>query len=191
MTLKIAYFAPTVVVAGPVSPVEFSKIFNLSEMEFKKIQREIYYDKSFEASIAASSAVGTPTSSEETAAAAAAAGAEETPEETTPEETPAVPVTELPAALRRDDKPDMRSSMSKKTASQMRSEANPEGARRNTYRTMIPGYDKLSSLYESTNYDKQKEDENEIKLHEVNQEIKNLLTTLENKDANETTKTKI
>jgi hypothetical protein len=32
MTLKIAYFAPTVVVAGPVSPVEFSKIFNLAEM---------------------------------------------------------------------------------------------------------------------------------------------------------------
>jgi hypothetical protein len=32
MTLKIAYFTPTVVVAGPVSPVEFSKIFNLAEM---------------------------------------------------------------------------------------------------------------------------------------------------------------
>ena len=32
MTLKIAYFSPTVVVAGPVSPVEFSKIFNLSEL---------------------------------------------------------------------------------------------------------------------------------------------------------------
>ena len=32
MTLKIAYFAPTVVVAGPVSPVEFSKIFNLAEL---------------------------------------------------------------------------------------------------------------------------------------------------------------
>jgi len=164
-------------------------IFNLSEMEFKKIQREIYYDKSFEASIEASVGAATaPTGGEEAAVAAAAT---KTPEETAPEETPAVPVTELPAALRRDNKPDMRSSMSKKTASQMRSEASPEGARRNTYRTMIPGYDKLSSLYESTNYDKHKEDENEIKLHEVNQEIKNLLTTLENKDANETTKTKI
>ena len=92
-------------------------------------------------------------------------------------------VTELPPAKRNDKKPDMRSSMSKKTASYMRSEANPEGASRTTYRTMIPGYDKLSSLYEETNYLEQKEDINEVRLHEVNQEIKNLLTAMENKDA--------
>jgi hypothetical protein len=76
--------------------------------------------------------------------------------------------------------------MSKKTASYMRSEAKPEGAARTTFRTMIPGYDKISGLYEETNYIEQ--DINEKKLHEVNQEIKNLLATLESKNAKQKSK---
>jgi hypothetical protein len=51
---------------------------------------------------------------------------------------------------------------------------------------MIPGYDKISGLYEETNYIEQ--DINEKKLHEVNQEIKNLLATLESKNAKQKSK---
>jgi hypothetical protein len=172
-------------------------IFNLSEMEFKKIQREIYHDKQFEKSI---EGAGAAAGGEEAGAAAGGLGGlgAETPaapEPTPAEEAPAAEagpkaVTELPPAKRKDTKPDMRSSMSKKTASYMRSEANPEGASRTTFRTMIPGYDKLSGLYEETIYKEEKQDINEVRLHEVNQEIKNLLTSLENKDA-KNTKTKI
>jgi hypothetical protein len=166
-------------------------VFNLSEMEFKKIQREIYYDKQFEKSLeqigaAEGAAAGGEGGAAESLAGALGGGEEATaPAETaeTPEEAGPVGVAELPAAKRRDDKPDMRSSMSKKVSSYMRSEANPEGASRTTFRTMIPGYDKLSGLYEGTNYIRNAQDENEKRLHEVNQDIKNLLTTLEKKNA--------
>jgi len=166
-------------------------IFNLSEVEFKKIQREIFYDKQFEASLEAAGGASASAGAEASALGGAAGG--ETPELGGGTESPPAepeggegaelkPVTELPAAKRRDDKKavDMRSSMSKGVASGMRSEAYPEGARRDTFRTMIPGYDKLSSMYEATNYT---EDENEKRLHEVNQDIKNLLAALEKKDA--------
>jgi hypothetical protein len=172
------------------------RIFNLSELEFKKIQREIFYDKQFEKSIEGAGAA-------DAGAAAAAGGAgaptgaggietPETPPAPAPEETPTaeaegpVPVDQLPPAKRKDGGPDMRRSMSKKTASYMRSEAKPEGAARTTFRTMIPGYDKISGLYEETNYIEQ--DINEKKLHEVNQEIKNLLATLESKNAKQKSK---
>jgi hypothetical protein len=154
-----------------------------------QIQREIYYDKQFDASLEKLGAGAAPEGGAETSG-AAGAGLETAPAPTPEaaeggvgEEEGPKAVTELPPAKRNDGKPDMRSSMSKKTASYMRSEANPEGASRTTFRTMIPGYDKLSGLYEETNYLEQKEDLNEKRLHEVNQEIKNLLTTLENKDA--------
>jgi hypothetical protein len=181
-------------VAGQAKDGFFSKrwisenVFNLSEMEFKKIQREIYYDKQFEKSLetiatgaeagaGAEAGLGGAGGGDEAAAlAGGAGGAGETPEK---EEGP-LSVEELPAAKRRDDKPDMRSSDSKKVASWMRSEAHPEGARRNTARTMIPGYESMASLYRETTY---KEDENEKRLHEVNQDIKNLVTALEKKDA--------
>lgn len=186
-------------VAGSAKEGFFSKrwiaenVFNLSEMEFKKIQREIFYDKQYEKSLEAIGAA--PGAGAEGGAAgdmasalAGAGGGEETPTAAageapeTPEETGAVPVTELPAAKRRDDVnlADMGVSRSRDVSYSMRSDAFPEGGRRNTFRTMIPGYDKLSSLHEETTYSV---DEDEKRLHEVNRDIQNLLASLEKKNA--------
>ena len=175
-------------------------IFNLSELEFKKIQREIYYDKQFTKSLeqvgaAAPEGGGPPAGGGDLGG----SGPEATPPPTPPPAEEGTPSPEAPLSVdqlsapakRKDTGPDMRSSMSKSVSSYMRSEANPEGASRTTARTMIPGYESLASLYETTNYSTEAEDINEKKLHEVNQDIKNLLTSLEKKNAKQKRETKI
>ena len=172
-------------------------IFNLTEMEFKKIQREIYYDKQYEASLAAAAAGGAPAPAGGGAgdlgglgAAGAAPELPETPAAAPEPETPQAPedvktpVVDLgagaPPARRHDNyKPvsvDGRESAG--FGKQMRNTM-PEYSER----TILPGYQNLrkTSLEEVayTNY----KDENERKLHEVNRDIKNLLSSLENRDA--------
>ena len=71
----------------------------------------------------------------------------------------------------------------------MNSTAIPEAGLGATQRTMFPGYDNLVGLSKLT--ENLSMDENELKLHEVNSEVKMLLTSLEKMDANKITKTKI
>ena len=68
----------------------------------------------------------------------------------------------------------------------MNSNAFPEGGLGLTSRTMFPGYDNLSSLSKLS--EGREIDENESKLHEVNSDIQNLLTSLEKMDANKNRK---
>lgn len=164
------------------------KIFNLSEQDFIRIQRELYYDKQFEAKL---ESAGQPAGEggDELGGGGGLpdlgggdlGGTEETTPEPAPDEGAPVPVDQLPPAKRRDNgykhvSVDRRESGGR--LRNMKSDAIPEAGLGATARTMFPGYDNLKSLHENVN-----NDENENKLHEVNSDIKNLLTSLENMDA--------
>jgi len=183
------------------------KIFNMSENDFKRIQREIYYDKMYKASI--EGAASATTSGAEaaggggpiTGAGLGGLGAEG---EAGGAETPAAPeaggaageglpipppgevgAAEPPPAKRKDNGytkksesglPDFRGN---RLDMQMKRAGTPEFG---TYRKTFIGKPELDSLYESeqeTNYT----DLTESRLHEVDREIKILLTSLENKNA--------
>ena len=169
-------------------------IFNLSEQDYKRIQRELYYDKLFDASL---EAAGQPPAEGGDMGGAGggmpdlgggedAGMAETTPAEPPEEEGGVKSLDQLAAsaapAKRRDNgyKPvasDARG-RSVKATNQL---AVPESGLRVTQRTMFPGYDNISRLARVS--EGQSTDDNEHKLHEVNSQLKNLLSSLENMDA--------
>jgi hypothetical protein len=184
------------------------KIFNLSEQDYKKIQREMYFDKQFEASLEASATTGMapqgdagdalgdissdmgglgpelPEGGEE--------GGGETPEAPSSEVTaPVIPGVGGAPAKRRDDlkerskKPSMKGSMGSKVAQGMHADILPGavdiGRDRNAGGIGLYGVGQIKdivSLNESTYKDK-----NERQLHEINSDLKNLLIYLEQKNA--------
>lgn len=184
-------------------------VFNMTEHDFKKMQREIYYDKIFEKSLEGAAAGTEANASAETMAGGAAgslgglggeeevglgselggeeaAGGPPTPEEGGLAVVPSVP-GEAPAKrndyVKKKDLglPDRREK--KGRLHSMRSDAIPEVALGVSDRSWA-GKNELQSLAhlnesKETTY----KDENENKLHEVNREIKNLLTSLEKKNA--------
>jgi hypothetical protein len=184
-------------------------VFNMTEHDFKKMQREIYYDKIFEKSLEGAAAGTEANASAETMAGGAAGslgglggeedvglGGELGGEEAvggppTPEEggLAVVPSVTGEAPAKRNDYvkkkdlglPDRREK--KGRLHSMRSDAIPEVALGVSDRSWA-GKNELQSLAhlnesKETTY----KDENESKLHEVNREIKNLLTSLEKKNA--------
>ncbi len=172
-------------------------IFNLSEQDYRRIQRELYADKLFENMLesAGQAEGGEP---EPGGGMADLGGGGEAPPESPPEAgggTPEagggaapegpLPVGQLPPAKRRDNgytpvAVDRRDAKGRKHA--MNSTAIPEAGLGATSRTMFPGYDNLTQLAKLSENIKYS-DENEDKLHEVNSDIKNLLNNLENMDA--------
>lgn len=184
-------------------------IFNLSEQDFKKIQREIFHDKQFEAALAAAAGAGQQPPEEGGGLGGGGLGGElggdlggeEAPEIPTPPEQPAGGVNEpvLPpgstagggaAPAKRNDRPkrdngykkkptDMRSSALRTQAYSMRTMGTPEAALGSSSRTLVPG--DLSDLMRLE--ERFNRDSDERKLHEVDSDIKNLLHNLENKDA--------
>jgi len=183
-------------VASAASEGYFSKrwiaerIFKLSEQDWKRMQREIYYDKQIEMSLESAAQGGAPAGGgggdlgggDLGLGATPEAPAEappEAPAETKPGEAGPVGVDQLPPAKRRDGL-DRRDAKGRKHA--MNSLAVPEAGVGATQRTMFPGYDNLVQLSKlSENVSREDEDEN--KLHEVNSEVKMLLTSLEKMDA--------
>lgn len=179
-------------------------IFNLSEQDFRRIQRELYSDKQFEAAM---ESAGQPAEGGEAGGGdmggggggmpdlggggeepAAPEGGEAGGEAAAPEGP--LPIGELPPAKRRDNgytrvSVDRRESKGRRY--KMNSDAFPEGGLGVTSRTMFPGYDNLKAVSRMT--ESREYDENESKLHEVNSDIKNLLINLENMDAVKTRKT--
>jgi len=156
------------------------KLFNLSEQEFKKIQREIFYDKQFEKAL---EMIGTPPEAGgelDTGAAATEPLPETPPEEESTEVTePVLPGQEPPPAKRNDYEPTKADGRKRRgLESEMRATAFPEAARVHTKRSREHEIGKLEEEIQS-NYI----DQDERKLHQVNQEIKNLLTALEKKNA--------
>jgi hypothetical protein len=192
-------------VAGAATEGFFSKrwisehVFNLSEQDFKKIQREIFHDKQFEAAIAAIAAGGAPLEPGP-GGGGGMPGPLGGPEEAPPElpepppeaggeeggvKTPVIPPAELAGATtapaKRNDtkrKPDMRSSELRRQDYTMRSMGIPEAGLGSSNRTMMPGDLKSLSRLEETIYR-----DDEVLLHEANSEIKNLLSNLEKKNA--------
>ncbi len=175
---------PTIVISETVP-------FKLSEQDWKRMRREIYHDKQFEKTLEGAGQeapagggggggdLGLPspeTAPEGGSAASPDTGAPAGSE--APEAGGPVDVDNLPPAKRRDglDRRD-----AKGRSHSMRSTAIPEAGLGATSRTMFPGYDNLVQLSKlSENLER---DDNEIKLHEVNSEVKNLLNSLENMDA--------
>ncbi len=172
-------------------------IFNLSEQDYRRIQRELYTDKQFDNSLEALGAaeaggadaggmgdlggggdLGTPPE-------------EPAPTGTEPPEGGPVPVDQLPPAKRKDNgyKPvsvDRRDA--KGRSHSMNSTAIPEAGLGATKRTMIPGYDNLAQLAKLS--EGLERDDEEYRVHEVNSQLKNLLNSLENMDANKIRKAK-
>jgi len=167
------------------------RIFKLSEQDWKRMRREIYHDKQFEKTLESAGQEGATAGGGGGAGldlpdlgggGAEAGGTPEAPaggaETGTEEPGGPVEVDNLPPAKRRDglDRRD-----AKGRSHSMRSTAIPEAGLGATSRTMFPGYDnlvQLSKLSENVN-----RDDDEVKLHEVNSDIKNLLSSLENMDA--------
>ena len=161
------------------------KLFNLTEQEFKKIQREIFYDKQFEKAL---ETIGTAVPAGGEDALGGAGAAPETPPEAPPEEEstevtePVLPGGAPPPAKRNDYEPTKSDGRKRRALeSGMRAQAFPEAVLGRTSRSMNKGYHEIASLEEdlSTNYI----DVEERKLHQVNQDIKNLLASLEKKNA--------
>jgi hypothetical protein len=164
------------------------KLFNLSEQEFKKIQREIFYDKQFEKALEAIGAA--PAEGGELPA---AGGGTETPPEAPPEAPeesaevtePVLPGGSPPPAKRDDYEPTKADGRKRSHLKKwMRSQAMPEAVGGATDRSLHKGYQEIASLASleedlNTNYI----DAEERKLHQVNQDIKNLLASLEKKNA--------
>ena len=168
-------------------------IFNLSEQDYKRIQRELYYDKLFDASL---EAAGQPPA--EGAGDLGAGGgmpdlgggdeagmAETTPPEAPEEDTGPKSLDQLAAApaKRRDNGYEPVAADGRKYShnKEFRQMAVPESGLRTTPRTLTPGLSNLSNLAKFN--ENILLDDNENKLHEVNSQIKNLLSSLENMDA--------
>jgi len=165
-------------------------VFALSEHEFKRIQREIYYDKQYEMSLEALAAGAAPPTGGEGGGGMPdlGGGGGATPEE--PESTevtePTLPGGEAPPARRRDNGytsvhergiGDGRSHNSELKG--WLSDAAPEAGLGNTYRTlnhdMVDLYENKQTIYK---------DENERQVLEMNTDIQNLLIGLEKRNGN-------
>jgi len=158
------------------------RIFKLSEQDWKRMRREIYHDKQFEKTLEGAG--------QEAPAGGGGGGGDlglPSPE-TAPEggsaaspDTGAPAGSEAPEAGGPVDVDNLDRRDAKGRSHSMRSTAIPEAGLGATSRTMFPGYDNLVQLSKlSENLER---DDNEIKLHEVNSEVKNLLNSLENMDA--------
>lgn len=190
-------------VAGQAKEGFFSKrwiaenIFNLSEQDYRRIQYELYTDKQFDAALEGAAQAGGEDATGGGGMPDLGGGdlggtpEEPAPTGTEPAEGGPVPVDQLPPAKRRDNgyKPvvvDRRDAKGRKHS--MNSTAIPEAGLGATSRTMFPGYDNLSSLSKLT--ENNIRDDNEYRVHEVNSDIKNLLSSLEKMDANKIRKAK-
>jgi hypothetical protein len=170
-------------------------IFNLSEQDFKRIQRELYYDKQFDAMLEGAAAGGA--GGEDAGGdlggglgdlGGEAAGGEEPPTPAGAEPPEAgggpVPVDQLPPAKRRDNGYEHVAVDRREAGGRLRhmkSDAIPEAGLGATARTMFQGRNELAGLAKLS--ENVVRDENERKLHEVNSEIKILLDSLEKKNA--------
>ena len=183
-------------------------VFNLSEQDFKKIQREIFHDKQFEAAIAAIAAGAAPPEGGGGGGGGGGGlpdlGGEAPPERPAPEEgagappaegaevsTPVVPPGEggptAAAPAKRDDRRKRDNGYTAKKSDmrgtsrkyELNTMATPEAALGVTRRTLVPGdLTDLIRLEEGV-----VRDDNETKLHEASSELKMLLLNLEKKNA--------
>jgi hypothetical protein len=191
-------------------------IFNLSEQDFKKIQREIFHDKQFEAAVAAIAAGGSPPEEGGLGGGGGGAlpdlgGGSEMPELPAGPEAgapppeggevtgPVVPPGEGGGAgaapAKRDDRRKRDNGYTKKPADmrtssmkyEMSKMGTPEAALGVTRRTLIPG--DLAELVKMEG--RVPRDDNEVKLFESNSEMKMLLETLEKKNGKQDRETEI